>query len=160
MKAAMYNAILTSNVDRPTVFCPTGNCTWPITPSVAVCGNCSPAKYQTVCKADTCFYTMPSGNVVNLTYPAPPTSQQVIFRVVTNDQDTYTSSSYNDSQIDRRFIGKFEAFGAPYDPNALAAASGDEDYSWPNSSTIASECALWMCIQTYNASQIMETRQS
>ena len=99
---------------------------------------------------------MPSGNVVNLTNTAnyDLTTQQVIFRVVANSQGVYTSSDYNDSQIDRLFIGKFEAFGAPYDPNAIAAASGDQAYSWPNSSTIASECALWMCIQTYNASQV------
>ena len=97
---------------------------------------------------------MPSGNVVNLTNPAHVIDSQEVFKIVSNEQDTYTSSSYNDSQIDRLFIAKFEAFGAPYDPNALAAASGDEAYSWPNSSTIASECSLWMCVQTYNASQV------
>lgn len=39
---------------------------------------------------------------------------------------------------------KSQVFGAPYDPTALAAVSGDEAFSWLNSSTIASERALWM----------------
>lgn len=94
---------------------------------------------------------MPSGNVVNLTNPTyVATYGQVVFRTVSNQGDTYTSTSYNDSNIDRLFIAKFDVFGAPYDPNATAA----ETYSWPNSSTIASECAIWMCVQTYNASQV------
>lgn len=153
MKAAVYNAILTSNVDSPTPRCPTGNCTWPITPSVAVCGDCSPVTYQTTCNPNICYYTMPSGNVVNLTNPAHETYYQVVFQVVSNKQDTYTSSSYNGNPTDRLFIAKFEAFGAPYYPNSLAALLGGT-YSWSNSTTIASECALWMCVQTYNASQV------
>lgn len=55
---------------------------------------------------------------------------------------------------DRLFIASFEVFGAPYDPNGLAAILVDKLYSWSNSSTIASQCALWMCVQTYNASQV------
>lgn len=164
MKVAIYSGILTSNVDSATAFCPTGNCTWPITPSVAVCGSCSTIKYQTICKSDICFYTLPSGNTVNLTNTnltyddlsntANSTDQQAVFQVVSNTQDTYTTTSYNDSLSDRLFIAKFEAFGAPYDPSGIAAISGDDLFSWSNSSTIASECALWMCVQTYNASQV------
>ena len=153
MKAAIYNSILTSNVDFPPAFCPTGNCTWPITPSVAVCGKCSSIEYQTNCKNEICYYTMPSGNIINLTDPTSVTSHQVIFRTVSNQEDTYTSSSYNDSQINRLYIAKFEVFGAPYDRNAIEAP-GDGPFPWPNSSTIASECAIWMCVQSYNASQV------
>ncbi len=97
---------------------------------------------------------MPSGNILSLDNPAQTDYQQRVFTVQPDEQDTYTSSSYDDSQIDRLFIAKFDAFGAPYDPNAPAAVSGDAPYSWSNSSTIASECALWMCVQTYNASQV------
>ena len=152
---------MTPNVDSAAAFCPTGNCTWPITPSVAVCGSCSTIKYQTICKSDICFYTLPSGNIVNLTNTnltyddLLSTNQQAVSQVVSNTPDTYTTTSYNDSLSDGLFIAKFEAFGAPYDPSGIAAISGDELLiSWSNSSTIASKCALWMCVQTYNASEV------
>jgi hypothetical protein len=45
MIAAMYSGVLTSNIDPVSPSCPSGNCTWPATPTMAVCGECAALDY-------------------------------------------------------------------------------------------------------------------
>jgi len=56
-----------------------------------------------------------------------------------------TGQIYDSSKEDRLYIANFDVFGAPY--NSFASQT------WDNKSTVSSECALWMCIQTYHVTQ-------
>ena len=51
----------------------------------------------------------------------------------------------NDSSL---YISNFEVVGD------VANSSGWASVSWPNSSTVASECALWMCVQAFEMSMV------
>ena len=165
MKAAISNGALTQNLPPLIAPCLTGNCTWPSTATLSVCGACTHnASYQTVCvqydceNADygggclsTCNYTMPSGSVatlVNFTNGAHAIDG-VAFEVIPS-----YGAFYNTSDPSRLYIANFDVFGAPGPP-------ANREYTfkpWANESTVASECALWFCIQTIDTS-ITNTRQ-
>ena len=146
MKAAVYNGMLSEGIEPLTAPCPTGNCTWPETPTLAVCGECVKSTYQTRCDNMTCNYTMPSGNVaVQQNFWSPWTAVlngYAGFNVMSGPGAFYKA---NDSSI--IYISNFDVFGAPY--NSYKPPS-DPPNEWPNGPTVSSECALWMCIQILN----------
>ncbi|KAH9903731.1 hypothetical protein F4778DRAFT_781115 [Xylariomycetidae sp. FL2044] len=45
-KAAIYDGIIASTIGTMPIFCSTANCSWPIFPTLAVCGNCSEAHHN------------------------------------------------------------------------------------------------------------------
>ena len=51
----------------------------------------------------------------------------------------------NDSNL---YISNFEVVGG------VADSSGASSVPWPNSSTVASECALWMCVQAFEMNMV------
>src|SRR5438045_3592183 len=69
LKASICNGMLSDTIAPITANCPTGNCTWPVTPSLAICGQCSPSTYEIYCESGSCNYTMPSGSVITLMGP-------------------------------------------------------------------------------------------
>lgn len=88
---------------------------------------------------------MPSGSVatlVSFTDPADSTGG-VGFEVI-SDNGAFDINS----DPSRLYIAKFDVFGAP--ASQLQQQSPLEP--WANESTVASECALWFCIQTINIS--------
>ena len=165
MKAAVTNGALTQNLPPLIAPCLTGNCTWPSTATLSVCGACTHnVSYQTVCVPHdcveirdggecepTCNYTMPSGSVatlLNFTHGAD-TLGGVGFEVIPSD-----GAFYNSSDPSRLYIVNFDLFGAP-----ASQVYQDRIFEpWANESTIATECALWFCIQTIDTS-ITNTQQ-
>lgn len=83
---------------------------------------------------------MPSGEVANLTNFAEA-SQGAGFQVFQSTEAVYRADS-----TDVLYIANFEVVGAPN--NSL------EWTPWQNKMTVASECALWMCIQAYETKQV------
>jgi hypothetical protein len=138
MKAAVYSGMMTEGIGLLEANCPSGNCSWPLTPSIAVCGGCAPSTYTTTsCNSSYCNYTMASGSVSTL-YNQPAGDNVVEFQV----QSSY-GAHFNTRRYDKLYIANFDMFGAPY---------GSYSSGWDNKSTISSECALWMCVQTFNVS--------
>ena len=144
MKAAVYNGMLSEGIEPLTAPCPTGNCTWPETPTLAVCGECVESTYQTRCDNVTWNYTMPSGNVaVQANFWSPELGLGGDgFNVMPGPGAVYKA---NDSSI--IYISNFDVFGAPYDSYLPPDVPLNE---WPKGPTVSSECALWMCIQVMN----------
>ena len=111
-----------------------------------MCGACSNTTYQRTCTFGDemdhspafCQFELPSGNIANLTNPAYLDSLDSFnnpsysFRIMRGPTEDYTSHV---TQFD--IIGSTANFAA-----------------WPNSSIIASECALWMCVQAFETSMI------
>ena len=151
MKAAIYNGMLTEGVQPATSPCPTGNCTWPLTPTLAVCGGCIKSKYQTNCfhsvtlSEPCCIYTMPSGSVATLCN-MEAAGEGTGFQVMQSK-----GSFYESQDPSRVYISNFDIFGAPFGTRTLDL--------WSNISTISSECALWMCVQALNTTT-SSTRQT
>ena len=142
MKAAIYNGMLSEGVEPLTASCPTGNCTWPETPTLAVCGECVKSTYQTRCDNVNCNYTMPSGNVaVQANFWTPDFSFGGDgFNIMQGPGAVYKT---NDSSI--IYISNFDFFGAPYNSYRPTYAQSNR---WLN--PVSSERALWMCIQVMN----------
>ena len=88
-----------------------------------------------------CQYTLPSGETANLTNMSD--GDGIGFSVFPS-----VGSVYNSRRTDILYIANFEAVGAPNDSTSISWVEAD------NSSTVASECALWMCIQAYETKQV------
>lgn len=145
IKAAAYNSVLTSSGSPLTASCPTGNCTWPTTPSLAVCGGCTNITWERNCREETaeCNYYLPSsGEVANLTN-FQVSGQGLGFTVFPTVGGIYQANT-----TDRLYFANFNVVGAPN--NSLAHAS----FQLTDNETVAAECALWMCLQTYSTRQI------
>jgi hypothetical protein len=126
--------MLNSQVNPVTTYCPTGNCTWPITPSLAVCGHCAPTTFKPDCEDpeySPCSFTTASGASVEL--GEPESNPSIGFQVV---------SSGNLSKTDKWYLSQIDMLGAP---------SGTFDI-WTVSDIQASSCQLWFCVNAYNIS--------
>ena len=147
LKAAAYNGILSPNVQPLPASCPTGNCTWPITPTLAICGGCSQSTYQ---KSSSCFtaasytewrqhptqsctYTMPSGGIATLSLDSSA------FQVMPSK-----GAFYNTSDSSMLYIANFDLIG--------------HATSW-SSNIVAAECAMWFCVQAYDI-KVTTTQQT
>ena len=154
MVAALYDGALRGGIAPPAVSCPSGNCTWPLTPSLAICGGCIETNYVNrfcfdpyECNNSTgycvpqpdvfCNYTLPSGSVAMIynfeNYSAA--NGQSGFQVSPSP-----GAYYDATAGERVYIANFDLFGVPYD-----------SYSYEEHLPLSgSECALWICVQTYN----------
>ncbi|KAK5680162.1 hypothetical protein LTS10_007089 [Elasticomyces elasticus] len=161
--AAIYDGVLGGNVSPLKAPCPSGNCTWPLTPSLGVCGACSATTFTEQCY-DTCpptvspsdckklpklmcNYTMASGSrasLFNFSYPEPKLWPG--FQVVSGQ-----GARYHGPTDKRMYIANFDMIGAPYvaDPGDYYKKIGVK--AW--------ECGLWMCVQSYNTT-VTSTEQS
>jgi hypothetical protein len=45
VKGALMSGVFQSHITQPTITCPTGNCTWPITPTLGMCSKCTDTKH-------------------------------------------------------------------------------------------------------------------
>lgn len=46
----------------------------------------------------------------------------------------------------RLYVSNFDVFGAPFEYNQIEI--------WPNQSFVASQCALWFCVQSFNTTML------
>ncbi|KAI0141634.1 hypothetical protein GGR57DRAFT_487073 [Xylariaceae sp. FL1272] len=127
-RAAIYDGILAASVSEPVVTCDTGNCTWPIYPSLAVCGSCSEAQFNTSCH-DDCVYSMDSGTSLYV-----PTSD------VFESRFTVASSS-EQNRLRRDTVSR--AVISTFDMMSLQR-------SRQKPKTQAYRCELWFCLQSYS----------
>ena len=160
MKAGVVNGAMSTNVPQLIASCPTGNCTWPLTPTLAICGGCTNVtSYQTycfepICNSDEdicvpqCNYTMPSGSIITL---ANFTQGAVGVGGVGFQVKTGKGATYDLSDTSRLYVANFDIFGSPVSVQTAG--------QWPNESTVASECALWFCVQTFNTTVIESNQQ-
>jgi hypothetical protein len=136
IKAAIFNGFFASDIQPPLLNCPTGNCTWPTTPSLAVCGGCTKNDYTQTCgklnDVQTCNFTAPSGtrfqNGTGLYFKSVPG----------------TGSVYNSSDPSRVYFANWDVGGVSNTSYGWA--------SWNKTTFVTYECALWACVQSYSAS--------
>jgi hypothetical protein len=139
IKAAVNSGFFNLNIQPLPVTCPTSNCTWPATPSLAVCGGCTQNGFTMTCN-DT--YPGEVGGVIcNYTAPSGATFQ--------NDTGLYFSSIpgqgsvYNASDPTRLYFANWDVGGVDY----LSVGWNE----WNSTTFLTYECALWACIQSYTA---------
>lgn len=139
VKAAAYNGFLADDITNLEVLCPSGNCTFPSTPSIAVCGDCvATTNSLSNCNSTNCNYTTSLGStftLANWTYSgyADGAGFQSQSRRVNN------TVNGNLTLVD------FEMLGAPYGTLEGAVEGTMPTYD-------SHRCRLWLCVNVYNTS--------
>ncbi|KAF2149644.1 hypothetical protein K461DRAFT_315616 [Myriangium duriaei CBS 260.36] len=134
--AALYSGVLAGPTFPATPSCLTGNCSWPLTPTLAVCGACKDSTFtKGNCSDLNCDYTLASGATV--TFQTYGTA----FASVISISDYRVTRNVGSELSGEHYLIYFELFGAPYD------GSGFVDDLAPLSNQ---ECALWFCINVYD----------
>ena len=123
-KAALYSGILSVDILALEPPCYTGNCTWPVFPTLAACGECVSKEASVSCldrDEESCEYSVSANTVVTL----PEGNNVDAFKV--HPLRTSKKDSTN-----RTYLAEFE----------IIAAS--KRHSKVN--TTAAECSLWACM--------------
>ncbi|KAL2060391.1 hypothetical protein VTL71DRAFT_9786 [Oculimacula yallundae] len=136
IKAAINHGFFASNIQPVPVSCITGNCTWPETASLAVCGGCTESTFTMECDPDStrkqyCNYTSPSGTKF--------LNESGVYFASMNGQ----GAIYNSSDDNRRYLANWDLGGVNsslYLPD-----------SWNRTTYKSQECALWVCVKSYSA---------
>ena len=138
-QTATVNGILQGGIQPIEPNCPTGNCTWPSTPSLAVCGECVPSTYTSSCeRLGICNITSASGQTMQIT--------PEIFYIISGN-----GSHFPQNDTTRAYIANFDLLGH----NQTATLHPHFQGLWDNALS-SSECALWFCVQMYDASDDCE----
>lgn len=152
MKAAISNGILRSNTAIPLPACSTRNWTWPMVPSLAMCGGCSDVTKDLRINCTIpymCSYSLPDG--MELYGPKAGTSMLHLPDIglpLFNISSTAAGHVYSDipGKPGRIYTARFSAI------NTWISNGKTED------SLAATECALWFCMQSYKVSILSGNR--
>ncbi|KAI1119140.1 hypothetical protein F5Y14DRAFT_438199 [Nemania sp. NC0429] len=107
----------------------TANCTWPVFPSLAVCGVCTESSFSTLCDSTSgCSYSMPSGTSI---FSAAGASSEYHFTVAPSNG----SSLFPDTDS-RAIISIFDIMSSAKTPQETTVR--------------AHQCGLWFCVRSYN----------
>ncbi|KAF4784871.1 hypothetical protein HER10_EVM0013433 [Colletotrichum scovillei] len=122
--------ILSVDVKNLDLECSGVNCTWPIVPTLAVCGECNPLDIRTICtdKSQTCRYSLPRGTSVEISRNAPTTER---FKTAASEGIMHRMNSTTQT-----YISVFDVLWVMK--------------SKRETKSIAQECALWFCMKSYN----------
>jgi len=149
------------------ITCATGNCTWPVVPTVAMCGACVDLKPKLVktCDSQYCTWQIPGGLNISRPIVAPNVDNydtlnpqfSPIFKAAFADghmlaNEDITGSPPPGDGLSFQFIGQsFNTFMAPnwadYAPGAATPFN--------MSSIVAKECGIWYCVQARSVNASM-----
>lgn len=156
--AAIYNGIMSGNVDDVPISCATGNCTWPIIPTAGICGACMDMTDEVVSNCgggaadqEGCYFSIPGGT--NLTKP-------IALAHATNTTPIFIAGPGSDfifNQTDIVGEGVFlEKMSFNFIGQSYAQFVNENIGSWipanrtlfNRANVLAYECGLWHCIQS------------
>ena len=138
---------MSRSVDTPAVNCPTGNCTWPIVPTVGVCGACTDLtnEIKYLRSSDLCALNVGSINMTGycsqgsvdfgIVFEIGRGPGRIFDEVSSGRPDGISADSPN-------LIASWSALGLS-DKQSLS-----QDRAGINGSS-AAECALWYCLQAH-----------
>lgn len=147
IKLSILNGAMGSakeTIDPPQVNCPSGNCTWPLIPTLGVCGACIDAtpSLQLEETADRfCNLTSPLGLWIEGNCSANPNLFPAIFFSRSQPEEPFSYKQHVNTSSPN-FIVDFAGLRTGYNQ--------DGSRSFNNSQ--AAQCGLWYCLQTRNIS--------
>ena len=142
VNAAITSAIMTPSPESLGVSCPTGNCTWPTQPTLAICGECSAidSNISWAChESDAPYPCQGSIQPGNVTFD--PYYQDSIFSIPAGSRN---STHYKDPLIP--YVAIFQVW------QSQAWKQLNQTTPLPSQFPNTTECALWFCVQAYNIS--------
>ncbi|KAL2209850.1 hypothetical protein CC79DRAFT_463897 [Sarocladium strictum] len=148
MRMAIFNGFMATSIDWPQVTCPSGNCTWPVVPTLGVCGTC-------VNVTETLKHEKISDDICTVGYGEDLLIEGFCEPGI-NPNDTadvwFTSGQGSGKVFDSRDT---PVTGSA--PNIIANFAGIRAQSTaflePEvGHAQATECALWYCVQAHEVS--------
>lgn len=146
LKSSVYNGIMNQNLTQLALTCSTGNCTWPVIPTVGVCGACVDLTPNITkqCTSDYCNYTLPNGasldGQITQTPLSDTTARRNFFRLLSPLPQVPISWGWTRTIPEvPQYIALFQSLGAAYPTQDLRTVT-------------AAECGLWLCLQSWNVS--------
>ena len=145
MRAAIFTGMFT-NGTNVVPNCLTGNCTWQPFDSVAICCSCNDITQHMEIKratweagfpspVESCEMSLPNGVSLNFTnYNAPWYSMNLTRDTVVTDELAHIQST----------IVNFTTL--------FSRSEGGSNCTQPDADTLAVECSMYWCVQTYNTS--------
>lgn len=130
-KSAVYSGLISTEPTITAASCRTGNCSWPVIPTLAACGGCSTIPVDTRCNetAKTCTYSTSTTSV-----EGPMNGGYSIFKVGPSNGTVYPMTSTS-----RAYFSVFDILSIIQQDSEEIAIDGNE-------------CALWFCIKSYSVS--------
>lgn len=138
MKAAIYGGMMSNSTIVVPPTCPTTNCTFPLTPSIAVNASCVKTDYQILgCNDTSCDYLTSTGS--QFTLANFNKSFEGVGFATRPSVVTLTSGLFNATAA----FAAFDMIGVPY--------AYEGDYAYLQSNIISSsQCSLWLALSLYN----------
>lgn len=142
-KLSIYEGYMADNVDLLQTTCPTGNCEWPIIPTVGVCGACVNTTDEIIVDSGGwCNVSTPTG--IKLTGTCMINYEGTKFKVGPGSGRVFSSvPEAPDHSEAPNIIVEFGALGHPPSVSSEAALL---------TGLAATECALWYCLQAHKIS--------
>lgn len=111
--------------------CETGNCSWPIFPTLATCGECTPVPVSSACNqtSRTCNFTTDSGTLI-------------VDPIDAADHSSFIVSPSNGTIHPVKSANR--AYFSVFDMLSVNRLSGQSSLA-----VSGTECALWFCIRGY-----------
>ncbi|MCJ1248803.1 hypothetical protein MMC30_006023 [Trapelia coarctata] len=143
----ILQGVFSDNTTTLQAICATGNCDYPVVPSLDVCGGCTNVTNKLrnrSCPGLNCTYYLPDG----FSMPLVANQSKVnglrnVFKIGSTGGDIYHNN-----------LSNLLSVGGPYNPFYLAnfETIGTINQSHDTSHLSARECALWLCVQAFNVS--------
>lgn len=149
--------------------CASGNCTWPITPSLGFCGSCTAFKPTRICNGPVSLETCTnisdstcSGYSCTYTFPDGRNITDKPQRYLSKERNSFSNlfssiptsgGLYNESGS--LYVANFNLVGGKY----------YSEYTYEGNfgngvNTTFTQCALWACVQAHNISVIQGKQKS
>jgi hypothetical protein len=144
-RMAVYAGFRSPEISNPPAVCTTGNCSWPIIPTVGVCGSCMDITTEIIYqRSSSSFCTVSLDNLrLNGSCTGNSSETKTAFISGRGSGRIFQSLAPDEIQSDSpNLIANFNALGLP-GPQSLILGFND---------TIAKECAVWYCIQAHKIS--------
>jgi hypothetical protein len=170
VQGALISSVFYGNTTSTAGLCPTGNCTWPSTPTLGMCSSCTDVRSKLVTNGSTPFsvnYTLPWMNTVsnaqNTTLSLESTAESLVCPLATLRTNPQTPVS---STVDGRLVAaQFHVFGIPpsnYDYYTSNYCRGEVTRGILPPATplnlsdispllVAYDCSFYFCLQTVSA---------
>ncbi|CAI0644526.1 unnamed protein product [Colletotrichum noveboracense] len=146
-KLAIYEGYMAENVDFLQTTCPTGNCDWPIIPTLGVCGACVNTTDEIIIDGlgGSCNVSTPSG--IKFTGGCGNEWEGTKFMVGAGSGKVFS--------LVPEAPGHSEAPHIIVDFGALGIPPGVNNTMGPlHEGLVATDCALWYCLQAHKVSVV------
>ncbi|KAK7218981.1 hypothetical protein V2G26_006984 [Clonostachys chloroleuca] len=136
-KLAIYNGFMAPEIDIPSTVCPTGNCTWPIVPTVGVCGACIDTTPDIKFNRSSGSYCSVTAGKLEVKGQCGVSDFGTVFKIGAGSGKVFSLEDVPLEADAPNVIAEFGAIGVPASLTPEATLN----------KSLAAECAVWYCLQ-------------